>query len=161
MFATNVKPCNIRKSLLQQTGGVGRVQEHHAEGCARKAPLAEPEGVSAKGAYDEFDLEPTVPADYDAICEALRAGDAAAVRGLLYNNLAPAAKRLQPGCAEVEVWMAEQPEALTAMVTGSGSCVFAVCQSLGDARALAERAAQKRGWWSFATLTVGEPQKVC
>lgn len=83
------------------------------------------------------------------------------MRGLLYNNLAPAAKRLQPGCAEVEVWMAEQPEALTAMVTGSGSCVFAVCQSLGDARALAERAAQKRGWWSFATLTVGEPQKVC
>ena len=123
--------------------------------------IPEGEGVSAKGAYDEFDLEPTVPADYDAICEALRAGDAAAVRGLLYNNLAPAAKRLQPGCAEVEVWMAEQPEALTAMVTGSGSCVFAVCQSLGDARALAERAAPKRGWWSFATLTVGEPQKVC
>lgn len=123
--------------------------------------MPEGEGVSAKGAYDEFDLEPTVPADYDAICEALRAGDAAAVRGLLYNNLAPAARRLQPGCAKVEVWMAEQPEALTAMVTGSGSCVFAVCQNLGDARALAERAAQKRGWWSFATLTVGEPQKVC
>lgn len=123
--------------------------------------MPEGEGVSAKGAYDEFDLEPTVPADYDAICEALRAGDAAAVRGLLYNNLAPAAKRLQPGCAEVEAWMAEQPEALTAMVTGSGSCVFAVCQSLGDARALAARAARARGWWSFATLTVGEPQKVC
>lgn len=123
--------------------------------------MPEGEGVSAKAAYDEFDLEPTVPADYDAICEALRAGDAAAVRGLLYNNLAPAAKRLQPGCAEVEVWMAEQSEALAAMVTGSGSCVFAVCQSLEDARALAERAAQKRGWWSFATLTVGEPQKVC
>lgn len=123
--------------------------------------MPEGEGVSAKAAYDEFDLEPTVPADYDAICEALRAGDAAAVRGLLYNNLAPAAKRLQPGCAEVEAWMAEQPEALAAMVTGSGSCVFAVCQGLEDARALAGRAAQKRGWWSFATLTVGEPQKVC
>ena len=44
--------------------------------------MPEGEGVSAKGAYDEFDLEPTVPADYDAICEALRASDAAAVRGL-------------------------------------------------------------------------------
>lgn len=123
--------------------------------------MPEGEGVSAKAAYDEFDREPSAPAAYAPICEALRAGDATGVGGLLYNNLAPAAKRLQPGCAEVETWMAEQPEAQTAMVTGSGSCVFAVCESLAAARALADRAARDHSWWSFATLTVGEPKEVC
>ena len=123
--------------------------------------MPEGEGVSAKAAYDEFDRAPEEPAGYEAMCRALRAGDATAVRGLLYNNLAPAAKRLQPGCAQVEAWMRSQPEAQTAMVTGSGSCVFAVCESLSAARDLAARAATERGWWSFATLTVGEEQKVC
>lgn len=123
--------------------------------------MPEGEGVSAKAAYDEYDLAPTEPDGFEPMCAALRAGDAAAVRALLYNNLAPAAKSLQPGCAEVEAWMAAQPEALSAMVTGSGSCVFAVCESLGVARALAGRASAEHGWWSFATLTVGEPQEVC
>lgn len=119
------------------------------------------EGVSAKAAYDEYDREAGEPVGYEPMCQALRDGDAEGVRGLLYNNLAPAAKRLQPGCAEVEVWMTGQPEVQAAMVTGSGSCVFAVCPTLGDARAVAGRAAAEHGWWSFATLTVGEPQKVC
>ena len=123
--------------------------------------MPEGEGVSAKAAYDEFDLAPEEPASYKPMCEALRAGDVAGVRGLLYNNLAPAAKRLQPGSAEVEAWMSDQPETLRAMVTGSGSCVFAVCGTLDTARALAARAAKKCGWWSFATLTVGEPPEIC
>ena len=143
--------------------GAGDVLTESFPEMALPVALAMPsgEGVSAKAAYDEYDREASEPAGYEAMCQALRDGDAAAVRGLLYNNLAPAAKRLQPGCAEVEAWMMGQPEAQAAMVTGSGSCVFAVCETLGAARKLAGRAAAERGWWSFATLTVGEPQKVC
>ncbi|WP_322154852.1 4-diphosphocytidyl-2C-methyl-D-erythritol kinase [Paratractidigestivibacter sp.] len=118
-------------------------------------------GVSARAAYKEFDRDPSEPASAGAVCEALRAGDAAAVRGLLYNNLASAAKALQPGSAEAETWLAAQPETGHAMVSGSGSCVFAICDSLEDARAVAARAKSERGWWSFATLTVGTPEKIC
>ena len=143
--------------------GAGDVLEESFPELALPVALVMPEGegVSAKAAYDEFDRAPEQPTSYGAICGALRVGDAAAVRGLLYNNLAPAAKRLQPGCAQVEAWMRAQPEAQTAMVTGSGSCVFAVCESLRAAQSLAARAAAQHGWWSFATLTVGERQEVC
>lgn len=117
-------------------------------------------GVSAKAAYEEFDRCPTEPAAYGPLCDALRAGDAGAVPGLLFNNLAPAAKALQPGCAEAELWGRAQPEALAAMVSGSGSCVFVLCETLEAARAVARRAAE-RDWWSFATMTVGTSDKVC
>jgi len=118
-------------------------------------------GVSAKAAYEEFDRGPGEPASYEPMCDALRAGDFEAARGLLYNNLAPAAKALQAGCADVEAWGSRQPESRGALVSGSGSCVFVVCDSLDAARAVAERAKNQRDWWSFATLTVGTPDKVC
>lgn len=118
-------------------------------------------GVSARAAYQEFDRDPSEPTSAEPLCTALRAGDATAVRELLYNNLAPAAKALQPGSAEAEVWLAAQPEVSRAMVSGSGSCVFALLDSLDAARAVAERAQSERDWWSFATLTVGTPEEIC
>ena len=118
-------------------------------------------GVSARAAYEEFDRDACEPVSAGPICDALRAGDAAAVRERLYNNLAPAAKVLQPGSAEAENWLAAQPEVGHAMVSGSGSCVFAILDTLEDARAVAERAKSERDWWSFATLTVGKPEEVC
>ncbi len=123
--------------------------------------MPEGEGVSAKAAYEAFDAAPVEARGYDGMLDALRAGDATAVTGLLFNNLAPAAKALQAGCAQVEAWAAEQDEALAAIVTGSGSCVFAVCETLEAARALAERAARDHNWWSFATLTVGTREEIC
>lgn len=118
-------------------------------------------GVSASAAYGEFDRKPSEPTDYEPLCEALRSGDAAGVRDRVYNNLADAAKALQPGCAEVEGWLSAQPEARTAMVSGSGSCVFALCDDLESARTLADRARSAKDWWSFATLTVGTSAEVC
>ena len=118
-------------------------------------------GVSARAAYEEFDRDASEPVSAGPICDALRAGDAATVRELLYNNLAPAAKALQPGSAEAENWLAAQPEVSRAMVSGSGSCVYAILDTMEDARAVAERAKSERDWWSFATLTVGKPGEVC
>ena len=118
-------------------------------------------GVSARAAYQEFDRDPSEPLSAEPMCAALRAGDAEAVAEGLYNNLAPAAKALQPGSAEAENWLAAQPEVGHAIVSGSGSCVFAICKSLDDARAVAERAKIEQDWWSFATLTVGTREEIC
>ncbi len=118
-------------------------------------------GVSAKDAYAEFDRAPSEPAGYAAMCDALAAGDASAIPRLVYNNLAPAAKALQPGCAAAEAWAASRPQARAALVSGSGSCVFVLCDDLADARAVATDAKAEQDWWSFATLTVGYPEEVC
>ena len=147
--------------------GGGDVLEEAFSPLALPVALVMPagEGVSAKAAYQAFDAAPVESRSYGEMCEALRgaAGPARAARvtELLFNNLAPAAKALQAGCAEVEAWAAEQDEVASAIVTGSGSCVFAVCESLDAARAVAGRAAKMHNWWSYATLTVGTPAEIC
>ncbi len=147
--------------------GGGDVLEESFSPLALPVALVMPagEGVSAKAAYQAFDASPVEARGYGEMCAALRepagAARAARVTELLFNNLAPAAKALQAGCAEVEAWAAAQDEVAAAIVTGSGSCVFAVCESLGAARAVAERAAKMHNWWSYATLTVGTPAEIC
>lgn len=118
------------------------------------------DGVSARAAYEEFDRGPSEPVSYGDMCRALREGSVEGVREHIFNNLAPAAKALQPGCAEAESWLEAQPETRGALVSGSGSCAFALCDGLGAARAVAARAADEQDWWSFATLTVGKPEEV-
>ncbi len=147
--------------------GGGDVLEEAFSPLALPVALVMPagEGVSAKAAYQAFDAAPVEACGYGEMCAALRgaAGPARAARvaELLFNNLAPAAKALQAGCAEVEAWAAAQDEVAAAIVTGSGSCVFAVCESLAAARAVAARAAKMHNWWSYATLTVGTPAEIC
>lgn len=119
------------------------------------------DGVSAAAAYGEYDRNPSEPPAYGAMCAALRQGSAEVVRGLACNNLAPAAKALQPASEDAERWLASQTETRVAMVSGSGSCVFALCDTIEEARAVAARAADEQDWWSFATLTVGKPEEVC
>lgn len=119
------------------------------------------DGVSAAAAYGEYDRNPSEPPAYGAMCAALRRGSAEDVRGLACNNLAPAAKALQPASEDAQKWLASQPETRMAMVSGSGSCVFALCETIEEARAVAARAADEQDWWSFATLTVGKPEEVC
>lgn len=118
------------------------------------------DGVSAAAAYGEYDRNPSEPPAYGAMCAALRRGSAEDVRGLACNNLAPAAKALQPASEDAQKWLASQPETRMAMVSGSGSCVFALCDTIEEARAVAARAADEQDWWSFATLTVGKPEEV-
>ena len=118
------------------------------------------DGVSAAAAYGEYDRDPSEPPAYEAMCAALRRGSAEDVRGLACNNLAPAAKALQPASEDAEKWLASQPETRMAMVSGSGSCVFALCETIEEARGVGARAADEQDWWSFATLTVGKPEEV-
>lgn len=110
-------------------------------------------GVSTAEAYAEFDRSGEEPKGYDAACEALLSGDVAAVAKGLYNNLAPAACALCPEVACVGSWLRARQGVLAAMVTGSGACTFAICES---ERAAAETcaAAVEQGWraWSAKTL---------
>lgn len=118
-------------------------------------------GVSTVEAYREFDAHATEPASPAAMCEALHAGDATAVAAHLYNNLEPAANRLAPVTADVHEWLAAQPGVLAAQMTGSGSCIFAICESDEAACVVAKNAEDSKKWWSCATRTVGEGFQFC
>ena len=121
-------------------------------------------GVVTKEAYDQFDASPVAPESYENLSALLRdagqdvTSDQATadeqliqqVAGLLFNNLAPAAKSLKPQVAEVEEWLKAQPGVLGAQVSGSGSCSFALCESQDAANAIAV-AAQAKGWRGFST----------
>ena len=126
-------------------------------------------GVVTKEAYDQFDASPIAPESYENLSALLRAAgqDAASIElapdnaaaskqfiqqvaGLLFNNLAPAAKSLKPQVAEVEEWLKTQPGVLGAQVSGSGSSSFALCESQDTADAIAA-AAQAKGWRGFST----------
>ena len=122
-------------------------------------------GVVTKEAYDQFDASPITPQSYEQLSALLRdAGNSGAasdqatageqliqqVAGLLFNNLAPAAKSLKPQVAEVEEWLKAQFGVLGAQVSGSGSSSFALCESQDTANAIAA-AAQAKGWRGFST----------
>ena len=118
-------------------------------------------GVSTVEAYRAFDAAPTEPRSVEPMRAALRAGDASAVARLLYNNLEPAANALAPATAEVRSWLEAQPGVRAAQLTGSGSCVFALCESHEAARRIAQDAQVSQNWWSCATKTVGADAQFC
>lgn len=108
-------------------------------------------GVSTPAAYAAFDEEHEEPADPAALCDVLRRGeaDAQTLAGLLANNLDPVACRLLPAVAEVREWLLARDESLGGQVTGSGSCVFAVCESDEAAERIVQAAKKKFGCWTM------------
>lgn len=107
------------------------------------------DGVSARSAYERFDADPHPASDPGAIMDALRRHDETDIFAHVENNLAPAAMALDPSIGEALAWIREQPEVRAADVSGSGSCVFAICTTQMAANDIA-RAAERRGWWSYA-----------
>ena len=108
-------------------------------------PLAS--GVSACDAYAQFDREPVPVAPLEPMLDALRAHDENAIFAHVANNLAPAACTLEPEIARIAAWMREQPEVRAVEVTGSGACVFAVCNTQMAADAIVLDAINEHGWW--------------
>ncbi len=106
-------------------------------------------GVSARAAYARFDEDPQELPEIEPIMEALRRRDAEGVFANVANNLAPAALAIDPAIGEALSWIRERPGVLAADVSGSGSCVFAICASDSDAEAIC-RDAEGHGWWSHA-----------
>ncbi|MCI1666041.1 MAG: 4-(cytidine 5'-diphospho)-2-C-methyl-D-erythritol kinase [Atopobiaceae bacterium] len=123
--------------------------------------LVRPEGggISAAEAYGEFDRMPSRPEDREPLLAALRAHDVAAVPSLLSNNLDPVARRLEPVLDEVRSWLMRRNGVRAVLVTGSGSCTYAVCDGSGPAEAVAD-AAREQGWWACATTLLDKGPEV-
>ncbi len=114
-------------------------------------------GVSTPAAYAAFDENPTPPADSRELCNALeKNGDdlAGLVAANLHNNLDPVACALLPKVAEVRAWLLAQEDVLGGQVTGSGSCVFAMCRDDADAQRIAQAARNRFGAWAQAAHIV-------
>lgn len=79
---------------------------------------------------------------------------------LLYNNLADAVMRKVPCVRDALTWAKVQPEVQGALVTGSGSAVFAFCSTTQDAQWVATRA-RLRNYRAYSTITVGLSDMVC
>ena len=96
-------------------------------------------------------LEPDLPGLRDKIA-ALEAGDATALGAALANNMTACAIALVPEVADALAWVSAESGVLGAAVSGSGSCVFALCADAGVAQRIAG-GAPARGLWGAATAT--------
>ena len=118
--------------------------------ATNNAPVAlikPPAGLSTAAVYRAFDEAPHLPTR-EQEAAALNAKTACDVP--LFNGLEQAAGHLDPTLAEIHAWANAQPGVERAMLTGSGSCTFAVCESSAAALKIAA-AAQARGWWATST----------
>lgn len=109
-----------------------------------------PMPVSTAEAYRAFDAAPVAPGDPAAVVSALEAADSAALAVALGNNLGPAASSVVPQVAEALAWVRQTPGVRGAIVAGSGSAVFALCDDCSVAAALCEDA-QAHGFWAKQT----------
>ncbi len=149
-----------RPTYLVGAGDV--VKESFPELPGLSVVLVRPrDGVSTAAAYRAFDARPSLPASPEPMLAALRDGDAMAVAAALHNNLQAAAMRIVPEDSDVLAWLERQPGVLAAQVTGSGSCVFGICETRRAARRVAAAAQDAKDWWSCATITVGKGAQFC
>lgn len=112
------------------------------------------EPVSTAAAYAMFDrrLHAATRSATDMMT-ALRSGEAAVVAGALSNNLGEVAAEIAPTMSEALAYLRGADGVLGALVAGSGSTVFAVCESDAAAGRVAGEAAAHEGWWVVATGT--------
>ena len=109
-----------------------------------------PSGVSTPAAYAEFDRITPERGELGPLDARLCDGDLAGALSLMSNNLEPVACNLVAGMRELLAWMSDADGVRRAMLTGSGSCVFAFVDGHGAAEALCQ-AARERGLWACAT----------
>lgn len=108
-------------------------------------------GVSTAAAYRLFDEAPEL--FEEATLEAVRAARTAA-EVPLGNNLQKPAFALLPDVELARELALSTPGVTNAQVCGSGSAVFAVCESFPVAQALVAQA-QRQGFWARATSFSG------
>lgn len=105
--------------------------------------------VPTAAAYAAFDADPTPGAAPQAVLAALVDGDVRSVAAEMRNNLEKAAGQVVPAVAEALAFVRAASGAMGVTVAGSGSAVFALCESDTDAASIALAAAEA-GYWSCA-----------
>lgn len=109
--------------------------------------------VPTGAAYAAFDrMLRTEPPGSRAMEDACESGDAVMVARALYNNMTEAAVSLVESIGDVTSWCRATSGVLGVALAGSGSTVFAVCDSRSVAFRTAE-AANERGWWAQAVTS--------
>jgi 4-diphosphocytidyl-2-C-methyl-D-erythritol kinase len=96
-----------------------------------------PVGCSTAAVYQRVQL-PKTPLDGQAAIDALVSGDPTRIAATLQNRLQAAAFDLQPMVGKVYAALT-QCKPLGCLLSGSGSCVFAVCRDRADAQRVARR----------------------
>jgi len=95
------------------------------------------EGLSTAAVFGRLRLDET-RRPVEPIVEALEAGDTSRVGSLLFNRLEGSAFAMNPKVAELRRLL-DCETRLGALMTGSGSAVYALCESRNDAEELARR----------------------
>ncbi len=103
--------------------------------------------VPTGAAYRAFDEAPVAPGDPASVIVALESGDEAALAAALHNNMEQASFSVEPHVAEAVAWTRRAPGVRGAIVAGSGSAVFALCEDHPGAQLVAAQATS-HGWWS-------------
>jgi len=109
------------------------------------------QAVSTAAAYAAFDADPQPAGQWRPVADALRRdGTVQGLGGALANNMTKASQSVVPAVGDALAWVRAQPGVHGALVAGSGSTVFAVCENGTAAERIAADAAQL-GLWSAAT----------
>ena len=140
--------------------GVGDCFSHALEPRRESVVLVKPAGgVSTAAAYTTFDQLPQL-AESVAASQAQAQAARTANEIELFNNLAVAAESLMPELADIRSWLESQPGVVGALLSGSGSATFAVCDSF-DAACRIVAAARTRGFWARTTAFSSIRATVC
>lgn len=111
------------------------------------------DSIATSDAYEAFDrLGGGASAGPGQVTDALRRQERAALAAALYNNMTEAAGTLVSTVPEAIAWCKASEGVMGAALCGSGSAVFALCDTGDTAARIAEEAAA-RGWWGAATRT--------
>lgn len=118
--------------------GRGEVIEPETVGGTLHLVLVKPPvGLGTADVYKRLTL-PSTPVSGTAVRAAVRAGDPEAVARSLFNRLEGPAFALRPEVEAVRCRLADCGP-LGVLMSGSGSCVFAVCRDRADAARVAGR----------------------
>ena len=118
--------------------------------------LVKPEaGISTAAAYAAFDADPQPVPSSQRLVLMLESKNAPRqlIAEQLANNLSKAAYSLLPELETLTDEIAVQSGVHKALITGSGSAVFGVCESAEVALRIAAEFTEK-GYWSTAAMTV-------
>ncbi len=107
------------------------------------------EGVSTAAAYAAFDANPHQASEVIGLTKLLKAKNSSSkdIASRFANNLAQAAESLLPQIAEITRQLETSTGVYKAMLTGSGSTVFAVCESAQTAKQISNKFT-KAGYWA-------------
>ena len=108
------------------------------------------DAVSTPEAYRRFDETAPAAGPLEPVLDALRLHSEEALFSNLSNNFEPVIAEVLPEVAEIMAWLAEQPDVRAVRMTGSGSCVYAVCNTQMAAEKIALTALNEKKWWAQA-----------